>query len=319
MEDCSGLGLGPISNWESLKYGIEFCPTSGDPQTELALYICFNPDEEPSTLASRCVRLTSFLPKTCPLAASKAKYFALLITEELLSSEPAILDILGGFLFRRASNVYVLPPLRNLHETFREFSRSIANLQVPSSTLVVNIFGGSDSASEYLRQVLRLSLLRDILRTLIADKRPLPEWLLETVESQGLPTDIQWAVDSLTSRIDELKPRRDLANIWSEWEEHVQQLYNRSPPPVLRKRSLPGSGTRKSLRKRSQNKQVDGEPDQDQNMEEEVKLVVDNWLQCDNCSKWRIVDSNILSQFEDKYFSCSDVNKSCSDPGDDQK
>ena len=313
------MGLGSIANWETLRFGIEFSSVQTDQQSEQALYICFNPNEEPSTLASRCVRLKSFLPKSCPLAASRSKYFAFLITRELLSSDPAILDVLGGFLFRRASNVYVLPPLKNLHESFKDFSTYIADVRVPSSTLVDNLFGSPDSASEYLRQVLRLSLLRDILRTLLADKRPSPEWLQEAVESQSLPSDIQWAVETLTARIDELKPRRDLTNIWSEWEEHVQHLYNRSPPPVLRKRSLPGSGTRKSLRKRSQNKQMDEDAEQDQNMEDEVKLVVDNWLQCDNCAKWRIVDSNILSQFEDKYFSCSDVSKSCSDPGDDQK
>ena len=44
-----------------------------------------------------------------------------------------------------------------------------------------------------------------------------------------------------------------------------------------------------------------------------------NWLQCDGCGKWRIVDLKLIEKFENKIFNCSEIlNKNCNSPPDDE-
>ena len=282
-------------------------------------YICFDESENPSSLAMRCVRLKGFLRPENQLVSRRARDFVILVSHDLLTTKVSSFDILGGFLFRPPQNVIIIPGLEDIESFVRGIIASINELTVPSWELVDRVFTNSDAATAYLREALRLCLLRDILHIHLMDKRDVPESLKVYLAELGLDASAS-TIEKLNQRLVELRPIFEFEGIRDEWEAHVERLYNRSPPRSLRKRQVGTTGLRKSQRKRQIATRNRGEENEGvENMEDEVKLVVDNWLQCDNCSKWRIVDSTILSQFEDVFFSCVNVGKQCSEPGDDEK
>lgn len=305
--------------WEQLKLGFPAPPQTSPHPESSSCYICFDEGEDPSSLAMRCVRLKGFLRPETHLVSRRAQDFAILISAGLLSSRVSSLDILGGFLFRLPQHVVIIPGLEDLEVLRTEIRTRIDDLIISPSELIDRVFGDSESVTAYLKASLRLCLLRDILHIHLADKRFIPDFLKADLFELSLDASHS-SIQKLNERLLELKPNYDFESIRDEWEAHVEKLYNRSPPRSLRKRHTGTGGVRKSLRRRQTSTRSSAEETEDHGpMEDEVKLVVDNWLQCDNCSKWRIVDSTILSQFEDVFFSCSNVGKHCNDPGDDQK
>lgn len=330
LRDCSGFGERSISEWDFLRHGLEFSTSVPDDSSTSTCYVCFDPQESARSLASRSVRLRCFVGPDAVLVSSRAYDYAAFVSTSLLAEPAAAMDLLGGLLLRAPKNFQMVAPLVDTLEFLHHIIPAIGLVKVSETRLVSRIFSKKGSANDFLRDALGICVVRDVLASISQDGREVASSLTDaiveisktrnhwSVLADVIGKPITEAIAMLNAHLETLKPQIDSDAFIDDWELAVQKLWNRPAPPQ-RKRAVPAAKMRKSLRKRQAKKQLstDSEKSDDEKMET-VKLVVDNWLQCDNCSKWRIVSTDLLSSFEDKFFQCSDVQKSCSDPADEE-
>ena len=152
--------------------------------------------------------------------------------------------------------------------------------------------------------------------------------LSQVVPLSEIPNDLSNEA-LLNAQIDRCKPLVSDRALQESWELEVQSMYERPSPPRVRRtprtRGIPDD-RRSTLRSREGRRSFahldESEDDELEDMQDLEQapptLVVENWLQCDKCSKWRLVDSKMAEDFADKTFECADIPKfTCNDASDD--
>ena len=326
LKDCSGFHPKAAAHWDDFKYGLENVREVVNADSDDSCYICFDPTQTSSSLAIRTVRARQFVPVDAELSCRSASSFAVYFDEKLMLAPPSIVDIIGGFLFRDARDFLVIPPIRDHIDLIREAAHAISGVVVPDVPVVRKAFGSDDEGSKSFRTVLGLTLVRDVLQIYALDGREVPSEVIDAIRLMGgssdcwtvLSAENELTVDSLNATLRSVKPTAD-RSLMDEWESTVVQMYNRPPPPRKRATSVTPAAKRKSLRTRKPGKRFTEEEDEsDKEEEHERVVVVEDWLQCDNCSKWRLVTADQLKAFEDKFFECSEVGKDCEKDASDE-
>lgn len=321
LDDCCGFGPQAIALWDNLRYGIpDHLGPSSSTESE-SIYLSFEGSEEPASLAVRCARLRSILNSKLHVVSRGGDHFAALLSTMESSSSVRFMDLIGGILFRSPENVSVIVPVEDLDAVIPRCLNWMASEQLPDQKWFTRRFSEASDVLETVRRILSLLLVRDLLRSFAHDARPLPISIRDLCSSLGFDGYSPSVVEDMNAAISSMKPKIENTKLMEAWEHRVAELYNRTPRPLQRKKTDPSRSTRASKRSRKASKKFGTESDvesMDLVVDNEVKLVVDNWLQCDNCSKWRVVDSSIAQAFEDKFFCCTEVGKTCADPSDDQ-
>ena len=319
LEECSGFSANAAHVWETLRQG--YIPTCSEDSMEESVYICFDEAELPRHLAVMCTRLKVLLKSKLRVGACSSKHFVALVSSKFFESPGAVIDLIGGVSLRDPETVLTIPPIGDAEVEIPTLFSSINELNFPDKSLIGSLLSYSESVLKSLRETLKLVLLRDSIRIFNMDNRPVPTQIRTLCEQLGFPILTPNIIEEMNKRIREVKPPVSKNVDISEWERDVIRNYKRKAPRTLSRRAAPAKSERRSQRKRKQERNVHDESDSDVSdavMEEAVKLVVDNWLQCDTCSKWRVVDKKTVEAFEAMAFNCSDTGKSCSDPADDQ-
>ena len=344
LRDCFGFHKDALKRCHALKYGMR---AFSDPSSDDWLSSCsiiVGPNSTPESIAVCGSRIPRLIGRDLPIGKDDSSHCAIILDElGLLNSSAFCMAALGCLLFREAERVVVVPPVLNPSELLNEASEVFRTVNLPKQALIKKVFGSIEKATEYL-QVCMLSLfLRDLSRSLEAEGRPPPKELVALAESNRI------ALDSVDSLVNELKPELTSSSIQNEWHSVVDALYDRPPIPrgftILRPEApefvssvTPDNQSRQSSRKRSYKDLLRLEMSSDSGSDSDASVVkvkatkkkpiakvvqtepvmeFDNWLQCDECSKWRKVDAATVARFEDASFACTDVSgKSCSDPSD---
>jgi len=348
LRDCFGFHKDAISRWESLIYGIDQSGVQPKDDWMDSCSICFDSDDSPQNIAFLGSRAMHLVNMKLPLNHTQSSHFVCLLkSTESLGSPAFCMDLLGGFLFRDASKVSIVPPIEDLSEFLGKLPTSLSVSL--SHALVRRAFGSTEAANAFFQKAFTAILIRDSLRVLESEKQlPLPtasaQSILSSVCGISLSSDY---TEVLTEFVNDLRPDLSDTSFRSEWESVVSALYNRPKAPRGLKilpvnitvKTSPEVATPSSKRtgrrmnKRSYRDLLKGglEDSDDEEIvigrtsrkkapatsQEELVLQIDNWLQCDSCSKWRLVDANTVSAFQDKTFTCANLpGKTCLDPSD---
>ena len=332
LTECAGFNYRAASEWETIKNGIEFLGSDQVLESSSTSYICFNPEEDCKLLALRCVRARGLTVLKSRLTHSRASVYFVFLDAQCISSEVRILDIMGGYLFRRSEDFRVIPTVSNHASFLKDVFKSLSHLQLPNHMLVPRVFKSQVEARDNFRLTLGICVLRDLVEVYRQDSREIPGDVERMIHEKvkilldwgGEIRDSNLSSESFSRSLETIKPRVN-PDLLEEWESTVLGMYNHRRPPERRKseRSQSVRSTERKARSRMQS-YADMEID-DEIGEQEVKassksvLVVDNWLQCDKCANWRLVSSDQLKAFQNSFFQCSEIGKSCSDPGDDSQ
>jgi hypothetical protein len=315
LSDCAGFSQFHISTWDSLKKGMPRVGTAASTLEDDSLYICFDESESSASLASGCCRLKAFVGPDAILRECDSTVFSAILSSKLFESPAACMDLIGAAIFRSPDRLIILPPVLEFDLT--DLVARIDSIALPEDSWTRRRIREMGKLVEQCKNILTLILMRDLYRMYDFQGRSIPRM----IEKAAQPFATIKTPQSMNAKILEVKQNMIVDVSREEWEQRVAELYNRSPRPFFGKIPSRKDITRKSKRKRKAIKSLDPDIEADFEIEqadEGVKLVVDNWLQCDHCSKWRVVDSETAASFEDKFFSCSQAGRNCEDPSDDQ-
>lgn len=315
--DYAGFHPQAIEQWGEFKKGYEHSGIEANSNLENSCYICFSPSATPANLAAESFRAVQLLDRSVELSFRLSRKFVVLLETSMLSNQAILMDILGGILFRKAENFIVVPESSDYVAFLRDFPSHCSQIQMSPSKLLAQSTLSVEAARELLRVILSVSIVRDLMRIFKLDNRPVDSSLENVIKGllrtvPAYQNDLQ-DESSLNAFIDSAKNSLIDFELQNAWEVHVIEMYGR---PAPRRVSKPMALRSRVNRKR---KIVVAESD-DEEMNETINhaLVVDNWLQCDQCSKWRVVNSDIAQKFENEPFQCCNVgSKTCSDPPDD--
>jgi hypothetical protein len=328
LDEAAGFHNKANDSWETLRCGFEHIPQSESSSESNTCYICFVPGSESRTLAHRSVVLKEFLTGSTNFVGSAYSRFVVFIESEMLGNPATIVDITHGFLFSDPRDVVVAPGISISNVWVRTLMESISAFDLSPPEHLRTVFGTTEKYFDWFRTVVGLAFVRDLLRLYNIQKRNVPEEIDQTIRSYAgshYSWDILQDFDQTNSSVyDQIilsaTPRCDL-NLRQEWCPIVTRMYNRQPPVKKRSPSVHIRENQKPLRARKPKRKYHStEEDSEVEMDTEAApvFVVENWLQCDECTKWRLVSKEQQSSFQDKFFQCSDVGKSClSDPSDD--
>lgn len=332
LTECAGFNYRAATEWETIKNGIEFLGSDQGSENSSTCYICFNPEEDCKLLALRCVWARGLTDMNSRLTHSHASAYFVLLDSQCMASEVRVIDIMGGYLFRRSEDFRVIPTVCKHASFLKEVFKSLSHLQLPSHMLLSRVFKSQVEARDNFRLTLGICVLRDLMEVYRQDLREIPRDVEKMIHDTvkiildwgGEIRDSNLSSESFARALETIKPRVN-PDLLEEWESTVLGMYNHRRPPERRKseRSQSVRSTERKARSRIQS-YADMEIDDDLGEQEitatsKSVLVVDNWLQCDNCTNWRLVDSDQLKAFQNSFFQCTEIGKSCSDPGDDSQ
>ena len=329
LNQCSGFSTKAISKWEYLKLGLEFSGVNGSGTDGSSCYFCYSPTESTQSLAVKTSRVQVELGYDCVISHRNSSHFFLFITPDILRSSAHIMDIIGGLLFRDVDRFIICPPLTDHTVFIQELQEALKYLRIVSTDLVLTAFSSSESAESFLVKCISLVTVRDILRQYKFDHRELSTDMTTAFANLAsldpslsiLASINAISEDLINAAVESSKP--DLKNTnQEEWEIAVQAMYNRAPPPKKLLSIFSPDDKKKSLRSRKSMRSYADDEDEEMvevvpEVEPQPVLVIEDWLQCEKCSKWRIADPQLLAEFEDKPFYCSEVAKTCDDMSDD--
>ena len=231
----------------------------------------------------------------------------------MITSEAHVLDIMGGYLFRAVEDFRVIPTVSNHASYLRVVFISLSNFDSPHIKLINRVFKTKDTARDNFKLMIGLCAVRDCLEIYKGDSREIPSDVMERI-IESLRTLSDWGVADLSSQgdsqsiaaaLEAIKPKIR-SDLMDEWESTVLALYNHRRPAVKSKSAMTRSGDRKTRSKVKSyaDMELDEFDDDIKQSDESIRplLVVDNWLQCDQCSKWRLVDANQLKKFKSSLF-----------------
>jgi hypothetical protein len=317
IRQCSGFHTSAVDVWRRLKDGLEYAEVDADVENPTC-YVCFSSTTTPLELSVQALRILKLFGPDVSVGARGCDLYVAFLTRDMFSDPAAILDMLGAMLFYPVDKCAFILPLSNTVHLTKELLELLPSITVPESPLALGVFPTMDDASAFFRSYLGLLLMREISEVL-QDIPGLGE--LEGIIS-GLNPSGSGDFDfncTLTS----LKPDLPDGVSRDAWQEAVQTLYNRPPPSRFNETSLLESGTQMVLRARRSRKSylcedAESDPEDEVMLPDPVVEEVDNWLQCDTCGKWRLVDSLILAEFQDRPFACKDTaSKTCDDISDE--
>jgi hypothetical protein len=349
LRDCFGFHRYAIKRWDALKYGLDQCGINPEDEWMDSCYVCFNDSTPSEEIALVGVRAINLMNVKLPLNSRNPSHFVAIVDSlDSLQSPAFAMDVLGGILFRDASKIYILPPVQDPREFIDALRMTIDYLSgAINHQLVRRIFGSIESAKEFFLKSFVALIIRDLLRVLEFEGRQSTDVLSEVyatlrqvceIDITTETTDIAPTINQL---VNEWRPQVTDKSLQSEWESVVSALYNRPKPPrgfkiftpsINTQQTTSSNGKRTAARRMSKRSYKDLLNGDDSDIdeppsrvgrkkipqhEEDVVLQIDNWLQCDSCSKWRLVDSDTVAAFEDKTFTCKNLpNKTCDDPSD---
>ena len=288
---CTGFHSDAVAHWVDFKHGYEYSAIEANSNIDNSCYICFNPLASAAQLAARSFRAIQLLGKSVEISFRLSKSYVVLLNLEMLSNSAVICDILGGIVFRSAQNFLIIPDMSDHLELVNGLFSVVSGISVSSNSLLRKLGLSPRASKSILQRVLCVTLARDLFRIYQLDERQFNDELVVAVDTLLHAinvTGLNWRDSNcVNAYLDGMRTEAS-QSMQNEWETGVIEMYDR---PNLRKKK-DSSATN--------------------------ALVVDNWLQCDACSKWRIVSSFTASEFEDKPFQCKNVeNKTCSDISDD--
>jgi hypothetical protein len=322
LDDCAGFRPEAVAKWETLRFGISESYGYNCSEESESLSLSFEETEDPASLAVSCTRLLSLLGEKFHLVSRGGEHFGAFLSTRESASSVRFMEVIGGILFRSPEKVTMLLPVENLDSAITRCFKWFDSQLLPDQKWFTRRFVDAEEVLGSMRRILKLVVIRDILRCFASDGRPLPISVRDLCSSFGIEVHSATVSDDINYTIVSLKPQIENSHkLMEAWEQRVSELYNRTPRSFPRKKAEPTRSSRASKRTRKASKKFGDESDaesMDLGVDNEVQLVVDNWLQCDNCSKWRVVDSSTAQAFEEKFFSCTEVGKTCDDPSDDQ-
>lgn len=328
LKDCTGFCPQAKRQWDSLRYGFEHLPVAVTGTNQRHCYFCFSSLCNSDDLSVRSIRVRQTLGEDVVLSPSVTGYFVVFMDASVSQEFPVVLDIIRGVAFCDTKSILVIPPISDPVVAIRDVLDSLLSTTVQPEKVLDYFYGSTAHAIEVYQSVVGLLYVRDLLRFIKSDgRRPHPEIqaLLSTYSTKrpswkNFLNATVMSLEEFNEVISSVKPTIDVS-ARGDFDAAVVAAYNRKPPPTKRAAAAPTQdGSKRSLRnKKRTTKYQDSEDDEVmENVPVAPTLVVENWLQCDNCSKWRLVTESQQAEFEDKFFQCSEVGKSCdTDPSDE--
>ena len=256
-------------------------------------------------------------------------HFVAFIEPGMFKVSATVLDLTRGFLFLSPDKIIITPAVSVSSEWVSEVLESINNFEGDEYGGIHAVFGSLVKYINWFKTVVGLTFVRDLIRIYTGQKRAVPPEIVKVIRSYASAHHSWGSFEMVeTSDRDSFEQRINGASVGhnrndeEEWRAAVESMYGRPPPTKRRVSSLPQRETQKPIRNRKlKRKYQDSEDESETNMDVDATtpvFVVENWLQCDECTKWRLVSEAQQQSFQDRFFQCSDVGKDCvNDPSDD--